>query len=600
MTPPLTEDPLQASMATDLPTLGRTQLDLRRTSSSATPAKGWLSMGIFFLVLGVYALSSPGRIDSVDGQARFDVSYNWLTTGKPIIRDPWIGSFASAPGRYGFRYSFYGAPGSVFAMPLVWLGLYTSAPNIQPSLFLFSLTSTFFGAGIAVILFLLYLELGTTIRDAILWTLVSSFTTLVWPASTSTLDNAQHAFFVLAAIYCGFLAAKQKSAVYSVLGGFLGGVLILYQEYFVLIVPALALVTLQWGSNQHPASLPAEEDARKDSIVTSFAFAVEQTFRDLKALISTAFEKQGEARSSCLRYCFFVGAISVDVALAMAYNSFRFGSFLGSGKFHPEQHFHPPLLGNPLAGFLTLLVSPGKSVFLYSPPLILGLFGIGALWRRRPELAATIAATSVTLVLFLSCISFAGGDWCWGPRYLTPLLPLWALCFPFLTKVKNGRKLAIAVISAGLLVQLLGLSVENQRFFFEKSLKTFFWAEDPWVYFKHSALYSRIGETLSLFQGVPPTAHVFNSLPIPNWTTYVSLGPTRDVPLSQTPLWLRNFQVYFLPRPWPLWMASLKDSLHPVNLHLWLEGVLGLAMLGVGLIVLGLKKAGAHGANLQP
>src|SRR5258708_34504253 len=101
-------------------------------------------------------------------------------------------------------------------MPVVWLGLYTSSPEIQPSQFLFSLTSSIFGAGIAPILFLFYLELGATTRKAFAWTMVSSFATFIWPASNTTFDNAQHAFFPLPSVYLGFLGAPSKSATYAV------------------------------------------------------------------------------------------------------------------------------------------------------------------------------------------------------------------------------------------------------------------------------------------------------------------------------------------------------------------------------------------------
>src|SRR5271169_5209080 len=123
-------------------------------------SRWWIASGVFLFVLALYVLTSAGRIDIVDGQARFDVAYNWLVTGRPVFRDPWLGPYFEVIGREGRQYSYYGAPASVFAMPLVWLGLHNSGSNIQPSQFLFSLTSSIFGAGIAPILFLFYLELG--------------------------------------------------------------------------------------------------------------------------------------------------------------------------------------------------------------------------------------------------------------------------------------------------------------------------------------------------------------------------------------------------------------------------------------------------------
>jgi hypothetical protein len=346
-------------------------------------------------VLGVYVLSSPGRIDIVDGQARFDVSYNWLVVGKPIVRDNWVGPVVAVPGRDGFRYSYYGAPGSVFGAPLVWLGLHTGLHSIPFSQFLFSLTSPIFGAAIAPVLLLFYLELGAKIREAIAWTMVSSFATLLWPVANSTFDNAQHAFFALAAFYLGFLSARRRSVIYAVAAGLMAGVLVLYQEYFLLIIPALALSTIDWKSEGDTVSGSID---RKDSLILATAAAVKRIYQEATRLLRTAWNEPGEARASCLRYGVFLAAVSVGIVLSLGYNDVRFGSWLDDGKLRFMAQRHHPLFGNPLAGFLTLLVTPGKSVFLYSPPLVLGVLGIGELWRRKSELAVAIVISSAALV----------------------------------------------------------------------------------------------------------------------------------------------------------------------------------------------------------
>ena len=98
-------------------------------------SKWWTAAGVFLLVLAVYILSGPGRIDIIDGQARYDVSYHLVTEGRPVLGDKWIGPFMSVPGRDGLRYSFYGSPGSVFAMPLVALGVLLDGPAHETSRF---------------------------------------------------------------------------------------------------------------------------------------------------------------------------------------------------------------------------------------------------------------------------------------------------------------------------------------------------------------------------------------------------------------------------------------------------------------------------------
>jgi hypothetical protein len=538
--------------------------------------------GLFLVVLSVYVLTSPGRIDIIDGEARYDVAYNWLTMGRPVLGDPWIRHDMAVTGRNGEMYSFYGAPASFFSIPLVWLGLHVSPPDIQRSQFLFALTSPILGAGIGAVLFLFYVELGVSLRKALAWAIVSSFATMLWPLAASTFDNEQHAFFALSAAYLGLLSGKRRSRLLALFGGLLSGILILYQEYFLLIVPALALSTLDWRPARE--NLP-EDDSQMatKSKWSRWSAAVVRDVRAVVALVRKAVQVPGEERVSCNRYVCFLSGTLVGLMLWFAYNDWRFGSFFDNGRmrFYAQ---HNPVWGNPVAGFLTLLISPGLSIFLYSPPIVLGILGIRSLRCRKPEIALLIVSASSILVLFLSCIRFVGGGWCWGPRYLTVLLPLWALTFPFMHPTKIRREIILAIVGLGFLVQAMALSVENQRFFFERDFPVYFWAEDPWVYFKHSALASRVGEMLSLKDGPPATARYFNSIPVPDWCTYAILGPPAP---GLAPTWMRNFKIYYLPRPWPLWMWWISRGLRPINPQAWLWGLLTVLLVGLGLIYKG-------------
>jgi len=553
-----------------------------------TGKNGLIACGIFLIVLAIYALSNPGRIDITDGEARFDVAHNWLVTGRPIMRDRWIAPFMSVPGRGELRYSYYGAPASVFSMPLVWLGLHTSGPAIQRSQFLFSFTSSIIGAGIAPVLFLFYLELGLIQRKAFAWTMVSSFATLVWPSSNTTFDNAQHAFFALAAAYFGFLSARRRSLGFAVLGGLMGGILVLYQGYFLLIIPALALLTVEGEVGEGSENLAP--GTKSEAILSRIAFSANRAVRGVMAFIDAAWQGKGETRSSCVRCCVFLAGVGLGLIVSFAYNHLRFGAWLDDGKVRAITASTYPLFGNPMAGLLTLLISPGKSILLYSPTLIFGFLGIGYFWRQHRKIAQAVVLSTIALVSFLSCIDFAAGDWCWGPRYLTILLPLWALAFPFIPVKRLSQHTVLAIVGVSFLVQAMSLTVETQRFFFERGFKDYFWVEDKWVYFKHSALFARVGETLTLADGPPSTARFFSSAPATEGCTYTILGPPPQWPRSISPIWMRNFKIYYLPRPWPLWMSYLPPALRPVRIGDWLLGLFGLTVLGAGLIHRGFQQ----------
>lgn len=120
----------------------------------------------------------------------------------------------------------------------------------------------------------------------------------------------------------------------------------------------------------------------------------------------------------------------------------------------------------PLAtGLLGFLMSPGKSIFLFSPPILLALLGLPRLWRRDRGLAVVAAAAPVVYLLFFATYTQWEGGYCYGPRYLVPALALLGLGIgPALAPIGSGlepasrnmRLLAIAVFVAGFFVQAVG------------------------------------------------------------------------------------------------------------------------------------------------
>ncbi len=520
----------------------------------------------------------------IDGQLRYEVAQNLASEGRPIIRDKAL-KFLGVRGRYGLFYAHYGALGSVLGVPLIWLGSLTPDPGGETRRFLFSLTSCFLGALTAAVLYMFHVELGVSKGVALAWTLVSSFATLLWPASTSSFDNVQHAFFALLAVFLGYRSATERSSRLAAWGGLSAGLLILYQEYFVILIPALALSTLAPPAGETGGW---NEDAGRDTTEPG-----ERPRRPKVGSIRNAVTKVRHFLVSVdehaqSRYVLFVGCAGIGLALALGYNLLRFGSIFTLGNLQLERKAGFPLFGDPLIGLPTLLVSPGKSIMIYSPPIILGFAGIRHLWRRKPYLGCSIVATSIILVLFLSNIAFLGGDWCWGPRYVVPLLPLWALAFPFVPSDQLRRWPARAVVGAGLVVQLMALAVDHQRFFFERALPDYFWADDPWYYFTDSALASRPAEIFSLREGAPKTGGQFAPGPYRNSVTYCIFGN----PLSQrssSPRWMRQFPVFYVPRPWPLWMRLIEPGRRPINTVVGIAGSWAVAMAGIVCIYFALR-----------
>lgn len=497
--------------------------------------------GAFMLVAAIYVVSGPGRIDIIDGQFRYEVARNLVLEGRPVLRDPVIRA-SGAVGRDGERYGFYGAPPSVFAMPLVWAGLRYGGEELAMALF--SFTSALAGALAMAALLLFFLELGLTPLAGLAWTAVTAFATLLWPLSTSTFDQVQQALFALLATWLAWRSGREGKVTWAALGGAAAGVLFCYQQVYALWIPFLGLALFEGASRPSRRDLP--------------------------------------------RVLAFLAAAAVAGSADLVYNVLRFGDPLRSGKLDDSLH---PLFGNPLAGLLGLLASPGKSLLLFSPPVLIAVAGWRAFRREQPWLARAVLAATLGHLALISSLAFYGGDWAWGPRYLVVLLPLWALPMPYALPRLRRRTIA-GVVAAGVLVQGLALSLDHQRYFFERNLHPWFWAYDPWFYFRQggSQLLARPVELVATIrEGVPPEVSRFGSGPRASSTTYCLFGPDR-LERTRSSLWMRSFAVFYLPRPWPLWMRGVPASSRPFSPAA--AGGLAAAAggLGLALVIAGLGR----------
>jgi hypothetical protein len=145
------------------------------------------------------------------------------------------------------------------------------------------------------------------------------------------------------------------------------------------------------------------------------------------------------------------------LALFLYYNYVRWGDPLDTGYGATlsllDEH--------PFNGLYGLLLSPGKSLFLYSPPLVLGVFASVRFAREHRGPARALACVGLPPLLFYACMLSWSGDWCWGPRYLTYLVPLLLVPavisgWPSYVRSRAAAGAAAVLVVAGLGVQVLG------------------------------------------------------------------------------------------------------------------------------------------------
>jgi hypothetical protein len=103
-----------------------------------------------------------------------------------------------------------------------------------------------------------------------------------------------------------------------------------------------------------------------------------------------------------------------------------------------------------------MLFSPGKSIFLYAPPLILSIFLWPRLHRRHPPLAKSLLILTFSVLFFYGAWWSWHGGWVWGPRFLVPLVPLWCLSWGEIPARRWWIGTAFVLFIFGLAIQIPG------------------------------------------------------------------------------------------------------------------------------------------------
>jgi hypothetical protein len=172
--------------------------------------------------------------------------------------------------------------------------------------------------------------------------------------------------------------------------------------------------------------------------------------------------KAGDLGATVLRSWLALVQLLAFVGLALWHNHLKTGSLLDSGYTMRGGLFS----GDVPAALHGFLLSPGKGMFWYSPPLVLGLLGLRESLRRFRSETLLLAAICVAWLLVNARFRIWHADYCWGPRHLAPLSPLvllWAL--PWLPeacargRARLRRAALHALVAAGVAVQLLGASI---------------------------------------------------------------------------------------------------------------------------------------------
>jgi len=156
------------------------------------------------------------------------------------------------------------------------------------------------------------------------------------------------------------------------------------------------------------------------------------------------------------------GMAAVGLAVYLAWNYHLFGNPFDFGypgianRGKRINGFATPLLSG-LAGFL---VSPGKSILIHAPLVLLAITALPRLARFDRGLALLAIAAPLSYLLLYSRYTQWEGGYCVGPRYLLPPLPFLLLALGLYLKdaSRTEWQKVLALTAVGALVQSVGLA----------------------------------------------------------------------------------------------------------------------------------------------
>jgi hypothetical protein len=231
-----------------------------------------------------------------------------------------------------------------------------------------------------------------------------------------------------------------------------------------LCVVVLVWAILRWRHEWRPAALVIGLTSavviqfRSDSILTVW----------IALLALPLFVSWTEIRKP-RNLAVLVIPLLLSLAFLAWYNHLRFGNVLVFS--YNGQGFHTPI-GRGLEG---MLVSPGKSLFVFNPIALLGLVGIVLFILRDRPVGVLFLLLIVPRILFFAKWDAWDGGVSWGPRFLDPVVALFALAAVevlVVTRDAKGWNVLARIAFGALAVLSLGVSFLSVRVPYEQWFQT--------------------------------------------------------------------------------------------------------------------------------
>jgi hypothetical protein len=389
------------------------------------------------IIFLLYVITSSGDIVG-DTDLRWNMAKQTIETGWFDL--PADSSNLITPGSDGKWYSFYGPAQSLCFIPFVIAG---KATALLPLPFTVSgdiigqfLASLFFfplcGALAAILLYAIVFETTKDSFCARYLTLIFVTGTMFWHHTINTYEESQVAVCLLLSIF-SIIRFWKKSR--------LNDLLIMFFAMGIAI------------------------SFRPSAVVAAFPIGITGLVHDLIVCTPGNRYKRFNKWITAGMIAFLPFLIFAGI-----YNFIRFGSIFETGykAAHLAMADGILLFDTPLyTGLTGLLFSPGKSVFLYNPVLLLAIPGIVLLYRSyRPLAYITISVITAT-TFFHSKYTYWSGDLSWGPRYFASIMGIALFALIPVLQWRRAKWLVSTLVALSICIQIASVTYSFSLEYFQ-------------------------------------------------------------------------------------------------------------------------------------
>ncbi len=345
-----------------------------------------IAFWIFLGFAALYILSMGGHGYGGVGTTTYDVTRSMILRRSVAIEAvPW-----GKVGPDGHFYAQYGIGHSLYNMPFYLMGHFFTklSPTLASQYDRLTMFTTLLGQPVisaltCALLFLLCLRLGYSRDTSIVCAVLYGLGTQAWMYAQLDFSEPMLTFFLLLSVYRLAGASGKLSTSGS------------------SVIVALASAGLFAGI------------ALSVKIVAAIVFPFFYLF------IIVAFTG-GKSAIMKRVLAFSIPLFLAGFGVVAAYNFLRFGTLFETG-YGDEFTFH---YRDVLRHFAENLWSLEGSIFLYSPIIVLGIFGAIHFYQHFKRFALLVFGLIASFFIFYP---FTTNELYYGPRYLTPTLPFFVL-----------------------------------------------------------------------------------------------------------------------------------------------------------------------------